>query len=85
MIRSRGEVDETGKEEPGGVGGVEVVQEERWEEMRRTLCPGGVTFFKTIPEILIASDCCFFRIFVFLLSSLVLADISLSLSSLRLK
>ena len=59
MIRSRGEVDETGKEEPGGVGGVEVVQEERWEEMRRTLCPGGVTFFKTIPEILIASDLLF--------------------------
>ena len=25
---------EPGKEEPGGVGGVEVVQEERWEEMR---------------------------------------------------
>ena len=37
---------EPGKEEPGGVGGVEVVQEERWEEMRGTLCPGGVTFFK---------------------------------------
>ena len=46
MIRSRGEVDETGKEEPGGVGGVEVVQEERWEEMRGMLCLGGVIFFK---------------------------------------
>ena len=41
-----GRFSEPGKEEPGGVGGVEVVQEERWEEMRGTLCPGGVTFFK---------------------------------------
>ena len=44
--RARGEVLEPGKEEPGGVGGVEVVQEERWEEMRGTLWPGGDTFLK---------------------------------------
>ena len=31
MIRSRGEVDETGKEEPGGVGGVGGEEELSWK------------------------------------------------------